>query len=63
MRSRWQEWVIVLSILGLFGAGTWTLWGDDILRLFRPGEAEKPSPEAPAAQPVTPPAGPAAGPF
>ena len=57
--KRWQEWVIVLSVIGLAGAGVWTIWGGDLQRLFRPGETPAATPEPV----VTPPAGPAAGPF
>ncbi len=64
MRTRWQEWVIVLSIVTLGCAGVWTLWGDVLMRVFRPEGTEPPvEAQAPAQPAVTPPAGPAAGPF
>jgi hypothetical protein len=70
VRSRWQEWVIVLSIFALGGVGVWTIWGPDLRRLVKPDEAAAPA-EAPAAAPAAPPppakvpapAGQAAGPF
>ena len=53
----------MLAIVGLAGAGVWTIWGADLRRLVRPDEgqaAEAPPPEQPA---VAAPAGQAAGPF
>lgn len=70
MRSRWQEWVITLSVVALGVAGVVILWGDDLRRLIigeRNGEGEHNGERGPAQVapgPTTPRApGTAAGPF
>jgi hypothetical protein len=60
VRPRWQDWVITVAILALAATGIWTLWGKDIVGLFRPEEVRV---EEPAARAPTPPAGNAQGPF
>jgi hypothetical protein len=60
VRPRWHDWVITLAILALAATGIWTLWGKDIVALFRPEEVRA---EEPATAPPAPPAGNAQGPF
>jgi hypothetical protein len=63
MRSRWQEWVIVVAIVALGGVGVAAIWGKDIKHLFRP-ESDEPKPqERPEAPAVPPPPGPVQGPI
>jgi hypothetical protein len=62
VRARWQEWIIGLSIVALSVAGVYTLWGDDLRRVFHPDEPPALG-ETPTPSTVAPPAGPAAGPF
>jgi hypothetical protein len=59
MRPRWHDRVIVLAIVALAVAGVWTLWGDELVRLFR----DEPPAEAAAPSEVTPPPGQAAAPY
>jgi hypothetical protein len=33
--ARWQEWVITVSVVALSLLGVWTVFGDDLLQLFR----------------------------
>jgi hypothetical protein len=49
---RWHDWVIVLGVLALTVTGVWTLWGQDLRRLFRPDEpAETVAPDTAAPRP------------
>lgn len=50
MRPRWHDRVIVLAIVALAGAGTWTLWGDDLRRLF--GDQREPPAETANPEPI-----------
>lgn len=57
---RWHDWVIVLGVLALTVTGVWTLWGQDLRRLFKPDEpaAETAPAPAEAATPAPPRAAP-----
>jgi hypothetical protein len=47
MRPRWHDRVIVLAIVALAATGVWTIWGEDLRRLFAgPEPAEAPAPAA-----------------
>jgi hypothetical protein len=62
VRPRWQEFVIVASILGILATGVMTIWWDDIHGMFSSNKEDE-QVKKPAEAPVPPPAGPAQGPF
>jgi hypothetical protein len=33
--ARWHEWVIAVAVVALSLLGVWTVFGDDLLQLFR----------------------------
>lgn len=45
----WQEWVILLGIVGLFAVGVGAIWGGTIHRWIDRGGDEAPADPAPAA--------------
>lgn len=49
---RWHEWVIILGVVALTVTGVWTLWGHDLVRIFRPDEAVETAPPAAAETPA-----------